>query len=427
MIDVLLAVCLLVLLIVLAVVLLKRQPGSSAVDFRLDAIERGQEKLERGLRQEIAQNRSEAAGQGKDLREEVASSLKAFNDSVLQQLAEFHSQQRLQTEALDVQGQRIRATLDERLQALQSDNNTKLEQMRHTVDEKLQGTLERRLGESFQLVSERLEQVYKGLGEMQSLATGVGDLKKVLSNVKTRGTWGEVQLGNLLEQMLAPDQYARNVATKGGSERVEFAIKLPGPEEESQVWLPVDAKFPQEDYQRLIEASERGDGLAVEEATVQLERSVKRCAKDICEKYLAPPKTTDFAILFLPTEGLYAEVLRRTGLAECLQRDYRVTVSGPMTFSAILNSLQMGFRTLAVQERSSEVSRVLASVKTEFSRYAVLLDKVEKKLQEASNTVDLAKTRTRAIERQLRDVEVTPEQLLLAVDVETKLLLENDT
>ena len=410
MVEVLSVVSVLVLLIVLAAVLLKGQ----SLQARLDAIERGQEKLERGLREEIAQNRTETAGQGRDLREEIT-----------RQLAEFHTQQRLQTDALEAQGHRVRATLDERLQALQTDNNTKLEQMRHTVDEKLQGTLERRLGESFQLVSERLEQVYKGLGEMQSLASGVGDLKKVLTNVKTRGTWGEVQLGNLLEQMLAPDQYARNVATKGGSERVEFAIKLPGQEEHQQVWLPVDAKFPQEDYQRLIEASERGDVVAVEEATVQLERSIKRCAKEISEKYLAPPKTTDFAILFLPTEGLYAEVLRRTGLAECLQRDYRVTVSGPMTFSAILNSLQMGFRTLAVQERSSEVSRVLASVKTEFSRYAILLDKVEKKLQEASNTVDMAKTRTRAIERQLRDVHVTPEQpLLIEIEEDTNLFME---
>jgi DNA recombination protein RmuC len=283
--------------------------------------------------------------------------------------------------------------------------------MRQTVDEKLQGTLEMRLGESFKLVSERLEQVHRGLGEMQSLASGVGDLKRVLTNVKTRGTWGEVQLGSLLEQILAPDQFERNVSTTGTLERVEFAIKLPGAAIGDTCWLPVDAKFPVEDYQRLMEAAEKGDPDAVETAGRTLENTIKICARTISEKYLNPPGTTDFGILFLATEGLYAEAIRRTGLSELLQREYRVILTGPTTFAAILNSLQVGFRTLAIQQRSGEVWQTLGAVKTEFAKYAAVLSKVKKKLQEASNTVDRAESRTRVLQNHLRAVEGSPSSI----------------
>src|SRR4051812_30640725 len=264
---------------------------------------------------------------------------------------------------------------------MQADNANQLELMRKTVDEKLQGTLDKRLGESFKQVSERLEQVHKGLGEMQTLATGVGDLKKVLTNVKTRGTWGEVQLGVLLEQVLSPDQFAANVATKGGGERVEFGIKLPGQgiSRDEAVWLPIDAKFPIEDYQRLIEAQERADPEGIELSRRQLETRVKACARDICDKYLNPPTTTDFGILFLPIEGLFAEVIRSTGLTEEIQREYRVVIASPTTLWSILNSLQMGFRTLAIQKRSSEVWNLLAAVKTEWNKYGDVLDAVQKK------------------------------------------------
>jgi len=274
----------------------------------------------------------------------------------------------------------------------------------------LHATLEQRLGESFKLVSERLELVHKGLGEMQTLASGVGDLKKVLTNVKTRGTWGEIQLGNLLEQILSPEQYAKNVATKlGSNDRVEFAIKLPGKERDGEVvWLPLDAKFPQEDYQRLVEAAEQANVALVDETGKMLEARIKNEAKSIKEKYLDPPRTTDFAILFLPTEGLYAEIIRRIGLTDLLQREYRVTVAGPTTLAAILNSLQMGFRTLAIEKRSSEVWSLLGAVKTEFGRFGEILDKTQKKLQEASNTIETASRRSRAIEQKLKDVQQLP-------------------
>jgi DNA recombination protein RmuC len=305
----------------------------------------------------------------------------------------------------------VRKAVEEKLAKIQADNATQLEEMRRTVDEKLQGTLEKRLGESFKLVSERLELVHKGLGEMQNLASGVGDLKKVLTNVKTRGTWGEMQLSNLLEQILTPEQYAANVATRPGSaERVEFAIKLPGrePDHSAPVWLPIDAKFPKEDYERLVDASERADPIALELAAGQLEARVKTEAKNIRDKYLDPPHTTDFAVLYLPVEGLYAEVLRRPGLLDHLQRECRVTVAGPTVLGALLNSLQMGFRTLAIEKRSSEVWTILAAVKTEFGRFGEVIGKVQKKLQEASNAMDSAATRTRAIERKLRDVQELP-------------------
>jgi DNA recombination protein RmuC len=306
---------------------------------------------------------------------------------------------------------RLREVVDGQLKGLREDNSAKLEQMRATVDEKLHATLEQRLGESFKQVSERLEQVHKGLGEMQSLATGVGDLKKVLSNVKTRGTFGEIQLGSLLEQILAPEQYATNVATRpGSSERVEFAIKLPGrdPLDRGEVWLPLDAKFPQEDYLRLVEAQEQGNPEAVADAARQLERQVKLMAAAIRDKYLDPPHTTDFGLMFLPTEGLYAEVLRRPGLCEQLQREFRVIVTGPTTLAALLNSLQMGFRTLVIEKRSSEVWKLLGAVKTEFGKFGDILEKTKKKLDEASNSIDTAAVRTRAIERKLRTVEQLP-------------------
>jgi DNA recombination protein RmuC len=302
----------------------------------------------------------------------------------------------------------LKTAVEVKLSQIQQDNAAKLEQMRQTVDEKLQGTLEKRLGESFKIVSERLEQVHKGLGEMQTLAIGVGDLKKVLTNVKTRGTWGEMQLASLLEQVLTPDQFARNVATRPGSaERVEFAIRLPGrdPQQEKPVWLPIDAKFPKEDYERLVAASEIADAAALEAAAGQLEARVRQEARNIRDKYLEPPHTTDFAILYLPVEGLYAEVLRRPGLVDTLQRDFRVTVAGPTVLAALLNSLQMGFRTLAIEQRSSEVWSVLGAVKTEFGKFGEVIDKVQKKLLEASNVMDTAAVRSRAIEKKLRDVQ----------------------
>jgi DNA recombination protein RmuC len=298
----------------------------------------------------------------------------------------------------------IRAALDQKLASIQADNAAKLDQMRLTVDEKLQSTLETRLGESFRLVSERLEQVHKGLGEMQNLAAGVGDLKRVLGNVTTRGAWGEVQLENLLTQMLAPGQFERNVSPTGMGERVEFAIKLPG-NEAGTVWLPIDAKFPAEAYQRLVMASERGDAAAVELCSKELETVVRACAKTFSTKYLAPPATTDFGILFLATEGLYAEVLRRPGLAESIQETYRVVLAGPTTFAALLNSLQMGFRTLAIQQRSGEVWKVLGEVKTEFGKYSQVLENIRRKLHQATETVEDAAVRTRAIEKRLRKVD----------------------
>jgi DNA recombination protein RmuC len=319
---------------------------------------------------------------------------------------------------------RLKGAVEMKLMQIQTDNSAKLEEMRKTVDEKLQGTLDKRLGESFKLVSERLELVQKGLGEMQTLATGVGDLKKVLTNVKTRGTWGEMQLGNLLEQILTQDQYARNVKTNpAGSELVEFAIKLPGRDEDGDkpVWLPIDAKFPKEDYERLVDASERSDVEAVEQAAKSLEARVRSQARDIRDKYIAEPHTTNFGLLYLPTEGLYAEVLRRPGLADSLQREYRIVVVGPTTLAALLNSLQMGFRTLAIQQRSSEVWKVLGAVKTDFGKFGDLLDSIKKKLDETGNTIEKAAHRSRQLEKKLKKVEALPvvETAELLADVQS--------
>ncbi|GAC1626920.1 MAG: DNA recombination protein RmuC [Nevskia sp.] len=340
------------------------------------------------------------AGSG---REQQANTLHRFGESMAQQLGSL-------SEANAQRMQELRATVETRLAAIQADNTAKLEEMRRTVDEKLNVTLEARLGEAFSRVSERLEQVQRGLGEMQSLAAGVDGLKRVLTGVKTRGMWGEVQLGNLLEQILSIEQYEANRATRPGSaERVEYAIKLPGRDADDQpVWLPIDAKFPREDYERLLDAQDRGDAEGVAEAGRQLETQIRNEAKKIRDKYIEPPHTTDFALMFLPTEGLYAEVIRRPGLSEVLQREYRVTVAGPTTLTALLNSLQMGFRTLAIQKRSSEVWTILGAVKTEFSKFGDVLDKVKKKLDEASNQIDETGKRSRAIERRLRGVEALP-------------------
>lgn len=304
----------------------------------------------------------------------------------------------------------IRKAVEDKLTLLQKDNNEKLEKMRMTVDEKLQGTLEKRLGESFKIVNDRLESVYKGLGEMQNLAQGVGDLKKVLTNVKSRGYWGEIQLSNILEQFLTKDQFLTNVKIKASTnDFVEFAIKFPGKTNKNEyVLLPVDSKFPIEDYSRLVDAEEQGDIALINESRKALENSIKGCAKSIYEKYIDPPFTTDFAIMFLPTESLYCEVVKNSALCEILSQKYRVVVTGPTTFIALLNSLQMGFRTLAIEKRSSEVWELLGVVKSEFSKFGTLLEKTNKKLQEISSTMDLASKKTRTIERKLKNVEALP-------------------
>lgn len=452
--NILLAASLLLLFINLGLLglLLSRSKGpDQQLGIQLATLRESQEKLERQLREEMAKNRDETNTANKQFREEMAKgreeanssnrqgreemakSLRNFNDSLLSRMTEVSTMQKNQLDSFSQQLaqltqlneqklEQLRLAVEERLKSLQEDNGKKLEEMRKTVDEKLHATLEQRLGESFKLVSERLEQVHKGLGEMQTLASGVGDLKKVLTNVKTRGTWGEVQLHSLLEQILTAEQYAANVATKlGSADRVEFALKLPGKDErQGFIYLPIDAKFPQEDYQRLVEAQEQADPILAEEAAKQLEARIKLEAKNIREKYLDPPQTTDFGIMFLPTEGLYAEVLRRPGLSDSLQRDHRVMIAGPTTLSALLNSLQMGFRTLAIEKRSSEVWQLLGAVKSEFGKFGDILEKTQKKLQEANNVIESAAVRTRAIERKLKGVEALPavESQLLLGEVE---------
>jgi len=353
--------------------------------------------------------------QAQNGREEQASALKRFGDTINQSLTTL-------TESNAQRMAEVRATLEAKIKDLQTDNGARLEEMRKTVDEKLHATLELRLGESFKLVSDRLDKVHQGLGEMQQLAIGVGDLKRVLTNVKTRGTWGEVQLEMLLEQMLTPDQYGKNVETVPGTgERVEFAIKLPGQiDGGAPVWMPIDAKFPKEQYERLSEAADRADADGVAVAGRELERAVRGEAKTIAEKYLSPPLTTDFAILFLPTEGLYAEVMRRPGLADDLQRTHRVSIAGPSTLSALLNSLQMGFRTLALEKRSSEVWQVLGAVKTEFGKFGDVLAATKLTLERAAKNIDQAETRSRQMARKLKSVEALPSeaaQLLLGPDM----------
>lgn len=347
----------------------------------------------------------------REAREELSRSLATFSQTLTAQMGSAATVQNAQFETL-------RGAVEQQLGRIQQDNSAKLEQMRQTVDEKLHATLEKRLSESFKQVSDRLELVHKGLGEMQTLAAGVGDLKRVLSNVKTRGVFGETQLAALLEQVMAPEQYEKNVATRPGSrERVEFAIKLPG-SGGAPVLLPIDAKFPQEDYQRLQAAQEAGDLLAAELAGKALEARVKLEARSIAEKYVEPPNTTDFALLYLPFEGLFAEVLRRPGLFDHIQREWRVTICGPTNLLAYLNSLQMGFRTLAIQQRSSEVWKVLGTVKSEFGKFAEVLANTKRQLQTVANTIDQAEVRTRQIERKLKDVEVLPGTEALQEDLQ---------
>lgn len=374
-------------------------------------IERLQDRTERSVKAEIEASRRQFSGDARASRDELAKSMERLSGGLEKQLGQLTSRTEDRLE-------KIRETVYSRLVDLQKQNQTALDEMRRTVDEKLQDTLQKRLGESFKLISERLENVHRGLGEMQDLATGVGDLKRMLTNVKTRGTWGEIQLGALLEQMLAPEQFERNVAVTGSSERVEFAIRMPGPDPQDggNVYLPIDSKFPLEDYQRLLDAHQRADVEAVQQAGKQLERQIRLCAQMIRDKYISPPLTTDFGIMFLPIEGLYAEIVQREGLTDKLQRDYRVVVAGPTTLTALLNSLQMGFRTLAIQERSSEVWQILGAVKNEFGKFGDALAKVQKKLQEASSSIERAETRTRAITKKLRSVEDytgdSPEHLL---------------
>jgi DNA recombination protein RmuC len=468
--DVLLALLLLVALAILALqfVLLRRGRADDGLAIRLDALKHDGERLERALREEQRAGREELQ-QGFDrFRSHVAEQLggmsaqqaeridgfgqrldglTARTDAGLQALAQrltddarksreevtltlnrVSEQQQQQLAALTADNEKrmgeVRATLEAKLKALQDDNAAKLEQMRATVDEKLQSTLETRLGQSFKLVSERLEAVQRGLGEMQSLASGVGDLKRVLSNVKTRGILGEVQLGALLEQLMTPEQYESNVATVPDSkERVEFAIRMPGQQDGGVLYLPIDAKFPVEDYQRLLDAQEAADVEAAAAAGRALEMRVREEAKRIRSKYVAAPHTTDFAVLFLPTEGLYAEVIRRPGLFEMLQREHRVVVAGPTTLSALLNSLQMGFRTLAIAQRSSEVWSILGAVKTEFGKFGGILESAVKQVDTVRNTLQKASGKTTTITRKLRGVEtlsgeVTQQLLGLAPEVD---------
>ena len=381
--------------------------------------------------------------QAKDLRQELLQQLTVFQQTLLHQSAETTRTQNAQIDAFgqqlalmranlsDTLAQQInamseanarrlgemRSTLEAQLTQLQQTNATKLDEMRATVDEKLHATLQARLGESFKQVADRLEQVHKGLGEMQTLATGVGDLKHLLTNVKTRGMFGEAQLEALLEQVLVPDQYAAQIATRPGSKHVvDFAIKLPGKSDTLDcLWLPIDAKFPNEDYERLLDAQQRANKADADAAAKALEARIRLEAKSIADKYIAPPYTTDFAILFLPTEGLYAEVLRRPGLMESLQRDHRITLAGPTTLLAMLGSLQMGFRTLALEKRSSEVWQVLGAVKTEFEKFGGVLAKVKSQTETVLNTLNSAETRSRAMGRALRQVEALPEPLAQAL------------
>jgi len=419
MLTILVVISLVINLAILALLFLRKANDNSAL------IKESNERIGRALREEMSAN-----------REEIARSIKNFGDSVDKRIFTLAEMQNKNfstfsdklgevIEKNDKRMEYVRETIEKRLENIQKDNSEKLEKMRETVDEKLHATLEKRLGESFKLVSERLELVHKGLGEMQTLASGVGDLKKVLQNVKTRGTWGEVQLGTLLDQIMTIEQYEKNVATKKDSnDRVEFAIKIPAKDEKlKNIWLPIDAKFPLEDFQNLIDAEEKCDIALIASLGKALEVRIKSEAKDIKEKYLDPPYTTDFGILFLPIEGLYAEVLRRPGLADTLQRDFKVIVTGPTTIAAILNSLQMGFRTLAIEKRSSDVWATLGAIKTEFSTFGDLLDKTHKKLQEASNTIESASRKSRTIERKLNKAQEMPvpeivKELPLGIEVE---------
>ena len=402
----------------IACLLVLRKSGPSASEKgAAEDLGRKVDRLESLLREEFATNRKEMGEQGKSIREELATALGSFreqSDEAAKSQRELLRQQFGDLlKQLDDHGKKslesvkdVRSTVDKQLKEMREDNGKRLDEMRKTVDEKLQDTLEKRLGESFKIVSERLEQVHKGLGEMQTLASGVGDLKRVLTNVKTKGILGEYQLGNILEQLLPREQYEENTATRPGStERVEFAVRMPGASDNESIWLPIDSKFPLKGYEDLLDARESGDLNAIEASEKALARTIDAFAKDISEKYLEAPYTTDFGIMFLPVESLYAEVLRHPGVFETLQRKYRITVTGPTTMSALLNSLQMGFRTLAVTQRSSEVWKILEAVKTEIGRFSDQLEKVDDRLGKAKSELEkLRSTRTNVMERKLREV-----------------------
>ena len=400
------------------------------IKYKIDGFANEVNRIETSVKNEIATNRTEFQNASKDTRKELSDSLRSFENklnnlttTIEQKLKEFNDRNSKDTRetrlelksALDF----MREVIEKKLGDLQSGNEKKLEEMRVTVDEKLQKTLETRLGESFKQVSERLEAVHKGLGDMQSLATGVGDLKKVLTNVKSRGVLGEYQLENLLEQLFTPDQYEKNVKTKEGSNgMVEFAIKMPGRNDKT-VWLPIDSKFPKEDFELLMNAYDHGSAEQIEECRKAFVKGIKKSALEICSKYIDPPNTTDFAILFLPFESLYAEVLRTPGLFESIQRECKINIAGPTTLSAFLSSLQMGFRTLAIEKRSSEVWQLLGAVKTEFGLFGGILEKTQKKLLEATNTIEKAGAKTRKIQRQLRNVQELPKPDILNLLDET--------
>lgn len=443
-----LAVVLSLLACIGIIILLVRRPGAQEpVDLteplaRLQSLIDLQARMERVVAEQLAGARKEHADgagalrtevgarlttfgeaserTGKQLRDELRAATQQFSESASvsivnlgkqssERLAAFGTQLKHAVDSLDRRFAELRASVEDRLKQLQAENAQRLDEMRKTVDEKLQGTLERRLTESFKQVSDRLDQVHKGLGEMQALSSGVTDLRRVMTNVKARGTWGEWQLGALLEQLLAPSQYEKNVRTRErGGEAVEFAIKMPGGDDGQPVWLPIDSKFPVEDYQRLLAASDAGDAPGVAEAGAALEGSIKKCARDIRDKYINPPRTTDYAVLFVPTESLFAEVLRRPGLAETMQREFRVTVCGPTTLAAAINSLQMGFRTMAIQQNAGKVFKLLSDVKTQFEQFGEALRAVRKKIGEAGDKIDEAAKRTEMIGRKLKDVESAP-------------------
>ena len=411
----------LVLLCVLLIWVFRKHSSEDMIALRrqLKELDNQLQDLFKTINEQSAQNRVETDRQAHLAREEMGNGLTRMTDSLLGRLAENAGMQKAQLDSLarqlmaltrlnEEKSETLRKSVDVQLNRIRDENNNHLERIRETVDEQLHINLEKRVGESFKQVSQRLEQVYRGLGEMQQLANGVGDLKRVLTNVRARGTWGEVRLAAILEQILTPDQYDTNVATGHSSlERVEFALRLPGQGKDPNqvVWLPIDAKFPQEDYQHLLDALERADKDSADQYLKQLEMRIRAEAKAIHDKYVAPPQTTDFAIMFLPVEGLFAEVLRRPGLCNALQQEYRVVVTGPTTLSALLNSLQIGFRTLAIEKRTSEVWELLGTLKTEFGRFGDALAKSKKKIQEAGNTIDQAAVRSRAISRKLRRVE----------------------
>lgn len=402
--------------------------GSTELNYKLTNLLSEIARIESAVKNEMVTNRRETGDNAQRIREELSAALRNFGDLITQNIANVHTiqkdnffallnKQSEQNNNTTAKLDQLRETLEKKLTDLQSGNERKLDEMRATVDEKLQKTLETRLGESFKLVSERLEAVHKGLGDMQQLATGVGDLKRVLTNVKSRGVLGEYQLENILDQILTIDQYARNVKTKEGSNAlVEFAVKLPGREDkEKAVWLPIDSKFPKEDFEGLMDAYDQALPELIEEYRKSFVKGIKKCAFDICSRYIDPPNTTDFAILFLPFESLYAEVLRTPGLFESIQREYKIIITGPTTLSALLNSLQMGFRTLAIEKRSGEVWQLLGAVKTEFGNFGSILEKTQKKLQEASNVIEQAGVRSRAIERKLRNVQELPKDQAVAL------------